>query len=160
MSKKKLIILVSSILTVAIIAGAAFFFFQYKDSDSDLADEEGTEQVAEEKEGNEEEKIKEEKRGNYPLDSFIVNLADPGGRRYLNIRIVLELDDKEFAESLKKQVPEIRDKILMILPTKTFKEIQSVEGKNSLRTIIIAELNNIIQEGKITNLYFQEFVVQ
>lgn len=160
MSKKKLIILVSSILTVAIIAGAVFFFFQYKDSDSELADEEGTEQVAEEKEGNEEEKIKEEKRDNYSLDSFIVNLADPGGRRYLNIRIVLELDDKEFAESLKKQVPEIRDKILMILPTKTFKEIQSVEGKNSLRTAIIAELNNIIQEGKITNLYFQEFVVQ
>lgn len=160
MSKKKLIILVSSILTVAIIAGAAFFFFQYKDSDSDLADEEGTEQVAEEKEGNEDEKIKEEKKHSYPLDSFIVNLADPGGKRYLNIRIILELDDKEFAGSLKRREPQIRDKILMILPTKTFKEIQSVEGKNSLRTTIIAELNNIVQEGKITNLYFQEFVVQ
>jgi len=73
---------------------------------------------------------------------------------------VLELDGKEFAESLKKKVPQIRDKILMILPTKTFKEIQSVEGKDSLRAAILAELNNIVQEGKITNLYFQEFVVQ
>ena len=160
MSKKKLIILVSSILTVAIIAGAVFFFFQDKDSDSDPSDEEGTEQVAEEEGGNEEEKIKEEKKGNYPLDSFIVNLADPGGRRYLNIKIVLELGDKEFAEALKKKVPQIRDRILMILPTKTFKEIKSVEGKSSLRTTIMAELNNIIQDGKITNLYFQEFVVQ
>lgn len=160
MSKKKLIILVSTILTVAIIAGAAFFFFQYKDSDSDLADEEGTEQVAEEKEGNEDEKIKEEKKDSYPLDSFIVNLADPGGKRYLNIKIVLEFDDKDFAGSLKRREPQIRDKILMILPTKTFKEIQSVEGKNSLRNTIIAELNNIVQEVKITNLYFQEFVVQ
>ena len=160
MSKKKLIILVSSILVVAIVAGAAFFFFQSKDSDSDLADEEDTELEAGDEEDTEEERIKAENIGNYALDSFIVNLADPGGRRYLNMRIVLELDGKEFAESLKKKVPQIRDKILRVLPTKTFKEIQSVEGKDSLRATILAELNNIVQEGKITNLYFQEFVVQ
>ena len=160
MSKKKLILLVCGILVLAYAAGAVFFFFQYKDSDSDLADEKGTKEGIEEKESNEKGKNRDQRRGNYPLDSFIVNLADPGGRRYLNIRIVLEFDDKEFAESLGKKVPQIRDKILMILPTKTFQEIQSVEGKNSLRATIIAELNNIVQETKITNLYFQEFVVQ
>lgn len=160
MSKKKLIILASSVLIATIIAGSAFFFFQDKDSDPDPADEEGSEQVAEEKESSEEDRINKKKKINYPLDNFIVNLADPGGRRYLNIKIVLELSDKEFIGHLEKRVPQIRDRILMILPTKTFKDIQSVEGKNSLRTAIIVEMNDILQDGKITNLYFQEFVVQ
>ena len=116
--------------------------------------------MAEKSESSGKEKISEGEKINYPLDSFIVNLADPGGRRYLNIKIVLELSDKELIDHLKIQVPQIRDRILMILPTKTFKDIQSVEGKNSLRTEIIGELNSLLQEGKITSLYFQEFVVQ
>jgi flagellar FliL protein len=154
MSKKKLIILASGLLTIAMIGGGAFFYFQGKGSGPEKAlSAEGTGKSAEKEEI-------DKKKINFPLEGFIVNLADPGGKRYLSTKMVLEFNDKKLMPSLEKKVPEIRDRILMILPNKTFKDIQSVEGKNSLRATLIAALNDVLQEGKITNIYFQEFVVQ
>jgi flagellar FliL protein len=154
MSKKKLIILVGGLLAIVIIGGGGFFYLQSKGSGSEKgAGTEGTENRADKEE-------LDKKKINFPLESFIVNLADPGGKRYLSTKMVLEFNDKDLIPSLEKRVPEMRDRILMILPTKTFKDIQSVEGKNSLRTTLIAALNDIVQEGKITNIFFQEFVVQ
>lgn len=154
MSKKMLIILVIAVLSVAIIGGGGFFYLKSKGPGSEKGvGTEGTENSGEKEEMN-------KKKINFPLESFIVNLADPGGKRYLSTRIVLEFSDKEWIASLEKKVPEIRDRILMILPTKTYKDIQSVEGKNALRASLIAVLNDILQQGKITNIFFQEFVVQ
>ena len=94
------------------------------------------------------------------LETFVVNLADPGGKRYLRVSIALEIDDKDFVEEAKKAIPQMRDKILMILPAKRFADIRTSSGKNALRDEIIAELNPLLEKCKITNLYFQEFVVQ
>ena len=99
-------------------------------------------------------------RVNFALDPFIVNLADPGGKRYLSTKIVLELANKDVLASLEKIMPEMRDRILMVLPTRTFNDIRTVEGKNALKAALIADLNKIAGEGKITNIFFQEFVVQ
>jgi len=154
MSKKMLIILVIGLMAGAIIGGGGFFYLKGKGSDSEKG------KAAEGTEGSAEKASAGKNRINFPLENFIVNLADPGGKRYLSTRIVLELNDKGVVSSLEKKVPEMRDRILMILPTKTFKEIQSVEGKNALRSTLITELNGVFQGGHITNIFFQEFVVQ
>jgi flagellar FliL protein len=96
----------------------------------------------------------------YSLGTLIVNLADEGGKRYLRVSIEMELSDKTLQEQLEKRLPQIRDTILMILPTKTYKDINTTEGKQALRTQIISELNKYFSTGSITNLYFTEFVVQ
>jgi len=155
MSKKKLILLLSGLLVVGIIGGGTFFYLQNRNTGKN-----GPETNSEDIEAQEKAQSLLKNRVNFPLENFIVNLADPGGRRYLSTTIVLEFNDKELMGSLEKKVPEIRDRILMILPTKTFKDIQSAEGKKTLRTALIRELNDVLQEGEITNIYFQEFVVQ
>ena len=43
---------------------------------------------------------------------------------------------------------------------KTYKDINTTEGKQALRTQLLAELNKFFSSGSITNLYFTEFVVQ
>lgn len=96
----------------------------------------------------------------YSLDTFIVNLADKGGRRFLRVTMVLELKDKSFATEIDKRLSKIRDSILMILPTKRFEDINSVEGKIALRGEIMTKLNSILKAGSITNIYFIEFVIQ
>jgi flagellar FliL protein len=48
----------------------------------------------------------------------------------------------------------------MILPSKRFDDISSVEGKIALRDEILEKLNSLLKQGKITNIYFKEFVVQ
>jgi len=96
----------------------------------------------------------------YALDTFIVNLADKGGNRYLRVTMDLELGIPELESELEKRLPQVRDSILMILPSKRFEDISSVEGKIALRDQILERLNGFLTLGKITNIYFKEFVVQ
>jgi len=96
----------------------------------------------------------------YSLETFIVNLADKGGNRYLRVTMDFELGNPEVQTELNKRLPQIRDSILMILPSKRFDDISSVEGKIALRDEILEKLNSLLTQGKITNIYFKEFVVQ
>lgn len=95
-----------------------------------------------------------------PLDTFIVNLADPGGKRFLRVTIDLELSNAEMQEEMKTRLPQVRDAILMVLPTKQFDDISTTEGKIALRDELLASLNGLLTTGQISNIYFKEFVVQ
>jgi len=96
----------------------------------------------------------------FPLDTFIVNLADKGGKRYLRITIDLELDSEELESEVTKRLPQVRDSILTILPTKRFEDISSAKGKTALRDQMLERINGMLAWGQITNIYFKEFVVQ
>jgi flagellar FliL protein len=96
----------------------------------------------------------------YSLDTFIVNLADKGGNRYLRVTMDLELGSSVLENELEKRLPQVRDSILMILPTKRFEDISSAEGKVALRDEMMEKLNSFLAQGRVTNIYFKEFVVQ
>ena len=96
----------------------------------------------------------------FPLDTFIVNLADKGGKRYLRITLDLELDSEELESEVAKRLPQVRDSILTILPTKRFEDISSAKGKIALRDQMLERINGLLARGQITNIYFKEFVVQ
>ena len=96
----------------------------------------------------------------FSLDTFIVNLADPERNRYLRVTMDLELAAPTDAEKLNERLPQIRDRILMILPSKRFEEIASMEGKTALRDEIIGKLNGLFPTEVISNIFFTEFVVQ
>jgi flagellar FliL protein len=72
----------------------------------------------------------------------------------------LELGNPEMESQIEKRLPQIRNSILMILPSKRFDEISSVAGKTALRDEVLAALNEFLTSGKITNIFFKEFVVQ
>jgi flagellar FliL protein len=96
----------------------------------------------------------------FPLETFIVNLADEERSRYLRITMDLELVEATDSEKLNQRLPQIRDRILMILPSKRFEEIASMEGKTALRDEIINKLNSLFPRAVVTNIFFTEFVVQ
>jgi flagellar FliL protein len=96
----------------------------------------------------------------YALDTFIVNLADKGAKRYLRVSIDLELGNPEMQVEIVKRLPQVRDSVLMILPSKRFDDISSVDGKVALRDEIMETLNGFLTQGQITKIYFKEFVVQ
>ena len=94
------------------------------------------------------------------LDTFIVNLMEADGKRYLKSRLDLELNNKEVKLEVDKRLPQIRDNILTLLSGKSFDDIHTLEGKFLLRTEVISMLNQHLKTGKITNVYFTEFIVQ
>jgi flagellar FliL protein len=96
----------------------------------------------------------------YSLNTFIVNLADEGRSRYLRVTMDLELGESNYAGILSERLPQVRDSILMILPSKQFDDIASMEGKIALRDEIIAKLNSLFAKNVVTNIFFTEFVVQ
>ncbi len=115
----------------------------------------------------EEEEVDEETDGGlstigamFPLDTFIVNLADEERKRYLRVTMQIELKEGEPVEILEQRLVQVRDIILMILPTKRFQEIRSVNGKTVLRQEIMTRLNDLLKKEVINNIYFTEFVVQ
>jgi len=96
------------------------------------------------------------------LDTFIVNLADPGANRYLRVTMDLEVNGsgKTPEEEITRRTSQLRDTILMILPTKKFGDIVSSEGKTALRDELIAALNGLLTTSKVSRIYFKEFVIQ
>jgi flagellar FliL protein len=96
----------------------------------------------------------------FSLETFIVNLAGKGGNRYLKVTMDLELGNPELEAEITKRLPQVRDSILMILPTKRFEDISTVQGKTALREQLKEAINGFLAKGKITNIYFKEFVVQ
>jgi flagellar FliL protein len=108
------------------------------------------------------EKAKSEQMGKVvSLDTFIVNLADPGANRYLRVTMDLEVTGGKAAEEdLTRRTSQLRDAVLMILPTKRFSDIISTEGKSALRDELLGALNGLLAAGKISRIYFKEFVIQ
>lgn len=96
----------------------------------------------------------------FPLDTFVVNLADGNGKRYLRATMQLELSPEQTVATLEQRLPQIRDVVLTILPTKQFQEIRTVEGKATLRTEILTKLNELFNGASVANIYFTEFVIQ
>ena len=50
----------------------------------------------------------------YPLDPFIVNLMEPMGKRYLKVRVELELGKAELSAEVDRRLPQFRDGILTL----------------------------------------------
>ncbi|HLF85539.1 MAG TPA: flagellar basal body-associated FliL family protein [Nitrospiria bacterium] len=96
----------------------------------------------------------------YALDPFIVNLADTPEIRYLKVTIKLDLENEELSKELEGHLAQIRDTLLILLSSKDYEGIRSIEGKFRLREEIVERANNIVKKGKVKTAYFTEFVVQ
>lgn len=94
------------------------------------------------------------------LPSFIVNLADPLGRRYLKLTLDVELRDQEAADKLTKEEPKVRDAVILLLSSKTFADLSSIENKLGLKDEIVKRLNQIVGGSNVLRVYFTELVVQ
>jgi flagellar FliL protein len=100
-----------------------------------------------------------------PLDNMVVNLADPGGNRFAQVGITLQLSDAKTGELIKTFMPSIRNGILLLLSQRTTEELLQVQGKEQLAADIIAEISKQLgYEGKRNNpiqaVLFSSFIVQ
>ncbi len=165
MSKKVIIIIIAVFVLLMGMMGAGFFLLwsQMSATVAQVQKQNGTTEKSEEEQADE----KEDKMGPiYRLDTLIVNLADHGGKRYLRVTMEFELkpneevDNSEVVEEIEKRLPQLRDTILMVLPTKQYADISTTPGKIALRDEVMAKLNPFLKKGQIAQLYFTEFVVQ
>jgi flagellar FliL protein len=99
-------------------------------------------------------------RVNMPLDPFLVNLADRESRRYLKLKVELEVDDEATAKDLEKSLPRIRDTLILLLSSKTYLDLSSFEGKQQLKDEIKKRVTALPGGKKVSDVFFTEFVAQ
>lgn len=156
MSTKVLIIIIAAVVLVLGAMGGGFMLMWSK-MNSALV------QVQNQNNKQEEEAPVEDENAMgpiYKMDTLIVNLADQGGKRYLRVTMELELSAPQVIEEIGQRLPQLRDAILMVLPSKQYTDINTTEGKVALRDELIAKMNGILKSGTVKTIYFTEFVVQ
>jgi flagellar FliL protein len=151
--KKKGPLLVIIGLLVVVIAGGGFFAYKKFLVPHPAVTAGGEEQAkpeAVEKEGE-----------MFPLDPFVVNLADPKGKRYLKVKITLELDASPNAKAkADKLVPKMQDMVIMMLTSLSFEEVMAPEGKIRIKEELLERFNQILRPDRVKNLFFTDFVIQ
>jgi len=96
----------------------------------------------------------------FSLDPFIVNLAGSQGKRFLKVTVSLELSAPEVHMEVKENIQKIMDSILVLLSSKNFEDVYSVQGKFKLKDEITARVNRFLVLGHIKEAYFTEFIIQ
>ncbi len=97
------------------------------------------------------------------LDSFTVNLQPEVGDQYLQVGLVVKTKDNATLDALKLQMPEIRNRTLLLLSSKRASEINTVAGKEKLSAEILAEIRKpLMPENaqQIAAVFFTSFVIQ
>ena len=113
----------------------------------------------------------------FDVGTKVINLADPGGRRYLKVGIVLEFAPHDtawytmateqraelqalFETEMATKQPVIEDLVITVISSKSFEQVYTLEGKEGLRQEIINRINQMLPTQLVMYVYFNEFVVQ
>jgi len=102
-------------------------------------------------------------RGLVVFEPFLVNLADPGGGRFLKTTIQVVVADAKEAEHLKETpvlLMQARSAILELLTLQTADTLVTPEGKQALKDAIKEKMSTALGHVKVVDVLFSEFVVQ
>lgn len=95
---------------------------------------------------------------------FVVNLDDPDLMRYLQVDIQLMSRKSGVLADVEEYMPEIRNRLLLLLAQQKFETLVPREGKEKLQTEALKEVNAVLRENGIKDsvdeLYFTSFVMQ
>ena len=98
-------------------------------------------------------------KGSLHLETFVLNLADPGQRSYLRVGIDLGL-----AEAVRRgeesPVAEARDTILGVLGEARVEDLQTPKGRAKLKEDVLHALQQRLPELKVEEVFFTEFLIQ
>lgn len=156
--QKPVLLIALAVINMLVVAGVGFMLYKGKQKE---AAEPKIEHVikgeadAQHKEATEEKELVGKV---IPLETFIVNLAGSKGRKVAKVNMELELKGEKAAEEIDKRKAQVRDIIIIILSSKTYEEVSSRDGKDSLRNEIKDTINSFLVQGKISNVFFTEFI--
>lgn len=177
-NKKILIIAIAAVAVLGAGAGA-FFFLKGKPASTPTAEAQKAEAVAEGSHGSpgEAKGAHGEAKGSHgeakdghgeakkggdadlvALDPFIVNLQDNSGTRYLKLTLSLEVEGPQ--DEINAQTVRIRDSLIVLLSSKSYSDIGTVEGKYQMRDEIVARVNQFLAKSKVKSVYFSDMVIQ
>lgn len=158
----KLIIIIIVAVVVLFGGGFAAWWFFLSGPDEAPADKPAATETAEAGQGEEGGAAGEKKPGTIvDMKPYVVNLADPGGKRYLKLTMAVDAGDEKLRQEIETRMPQIRDSILLLLTSKKYEEVAAAAGKIRLKNEILKVINRYLKgAGAVHAIYFTEFVIQ
>jgi flagellar FliL protein len=160
-SKKGILKWLILLVLLAALGGGGFFAYQHFFASKVALQDPATPGASA---GSQEEKLADnagsQQSQMFSMPSFVVNLADPLGRRYLKMSLDIEVRDEAALEKTEQSMPRIKDSLLLLLSSKSYTDLSSMEDKLALKNEILSRLNQIVGNGTISNVYFTEFIIQ
>ena len=151
------------LIVVGVLALAGGGYFAYTNFFQEEAVEESAEKDKNGEEGTGDENAEELPPGvgvMFTMDPFVVNLAGSNGKRFLKVTATLELSSPEVNPEFEENLQKITDSILVLLSSKSFEDVYSVQGKFKLKDEITTRVNRFLVVGHVKDAYFTEFIVQ
>jgi flagellar protein FliL len=132
-SRGKLVLLLAIVLLMVGGGGAgAYVFMSGSDESAESAD-----------------KAQEQPAIFVPLETFTVNLLPTGDlQQYLQTNVTLKLTSQTTADAVKNRMPEVRNRILLILSAKRPNELMPVAGKQQLAAEISEAMQGMVERPK------------
>ncbi len=99
------------------------------------------------------------------LEPFTVNLQhEDASSQYLQVGLALKVSDAGAVDAVKLHMPEIRNRILLLLSSKKASELATAEGKKTLSTELAREvlqpLAGSVPGKALDSVLFTSFVIQ
>lgn len=104
-----------------------------------------------------------EEHGVVTFEPFVVNLADPGGQRFLRADIRLLVGEAEAAEHAQENavtIARLRSAIIDVLTAQTAERIVTAEGKAALKAAIAETASHMMRPTEVSDVLFADFVIQ
>jgi flagellar basal body-associated protein FliL len=101
----------------------------------------------------------------YAIDPpLVVNFEDGSAVRFLQITMEVMAHDQKTIDSVQKNIPLIRNNLLLVMSNRNFQTMMSREGKEKLRQEALSEIRAVQKKqgggADIDDLLFTSFVVQ
>jgi flagellar protein FliL len=100
----------------------------------------------------------------YAIDPpLVVNFEDGSAVRFLQITMEIMARDQKAIDSVQKNIPLIRNNLLLLMSNRDYQSMMSREGKEKLRAEALAEIRAVQKKqggDDIEDLLFTSFVVQ
>jgi len=78
----------------------------------------------------------------------------------LKLTMRLRLSNPQTAAEFTERNSELRDAVLMLLSSKERDDISTFSGKMALKRALMAQMNRLLRQGQVEDIYFTEFLVQ
>ena len=99
-----------------------------------------------------------------PLEAFTVNLQQEAAEQFLQVSMTIQVKDDKALEGIKLYMPQVRNRILLLLSSKKASEINTADGKKKLAEEVAAQIrlpfSKQAKPQEVDSVFFTSFVIQ
>lgn len=141
MKKSVIIAIIAIVLAVVVIVVGVIFGLRMAKGNGEVSDD-----------------ISQKEIYQHDVGEMYSNLSE--SKKLVKVSATVETTEEEYLETLESKNYIIRNEINEIIRSKKLEEIEGSEGQKNLQSQIVTRLNEVFNTKVISDVYFNDFIVQ